>query len=198
MNGDAPRWPDKPALDNCRRCSLWMNATQGVPGAGPRGAAIVVVGEQPGDEEDRQGVPFVGPAGRLLRSAIASAGLDVTRLYLTNAVKHFGWVLRGKRRMHKTPQQRQIDACSDWLEAEIALQKPRVVVALGRTALRALLGRSLKVSESRGRALALPDGTPVIATYHPSAILRASDDAERRQLQGALEADLRRAGDLTL
>ena len=196
MTADAPRWPDKLALDNCRRCSLWMNATQGVPGAGPRRAAIVVVGEQPGDDEDRQGVPFVGPSGRLLRSAIASAGLDVAHIYLTNAVKHFGWVLRGKRRMHKTPQQRQIDACSDWLNAEIALTKPRVVVALGRTALQALLGRSLKVSESRGRALALPDGTPVIATYHPSAILRAADDADRRQLQRALEADLRRAGDL--
>ncbi len=196
MNGDPPRRPDKPALDNCRRCSLWMNATQGVPGAGPRDAAIVVVGEQPGDEEDRQGVAFVGPAGRLLRSAMADAGLDISRVYLTNAVKHFGWVLRGKRRMHKTPQQRQIDACGVWLKVEIELTKPRVVVALGRTALQALLGQSLKVSESRGRALALPDGTPVVATYHPSAILRAPDDAGRRELLGAMEADLRRACDL--
>ena len=154
---------------------------------------MLVVGEQPGDEEDRQGLPFVGPAGRLLRSMMASAGVDVDRVYLTNAVKHFGWQLRGKRRMHKTPEQRQIEACHAWLASEIAHSRPKVIVALGVTAVSALLGQRLVLREARKMKLSLADGTPVVATFHPSALLRAPDPTSREELSQALLADLRRA-----
>ena len=188
--------PDRQDLDACRRCSLWERATQSVPGAGPKNARMVLVGEQPGDEEDRQGLPFVGPAGRLLRSLMAGASIDVKRVYLTNAVKHFGWVLRGKRRMHKTPEQRQVEACRTWLAIEIARLRPKVIVALGVTALFAVLGQRVTLREARKQTLSLPDGTPVIATFHPSALLRAPDIATREELTHALLADLRRAAAL--
>ena len=188
--------PERHDLDACRRCSLWEHATQSVPGAGPKNARMVFVGEQPGDEEDRQGLPFVGPAGRLLRSLMVAASIDVKRVYLTNAVKHFGWVLRGKRRMHKTPAQRQVEACRTWLAIEIAHLRPKVIVALGVTALFAVLGRRVTLREARQLRLSLDDGTPVIATFHPSALLRAPDVATREELTHALLADLRRAASL--
>jgi uracil-DNA glycosylase len=192
--GDA--WPDRAHINACQRCTLWEHAIQGVPGEGPRDARIMLVGEQPGDEEDRQGLPFVGPAGRLLRSMLAAADIDVDRVYLTNAVKHFGWEPRGKRRIHKTPAQRQIEACHAWLASEIAHVRPRVIVALGATALLALLGQRITLREARKMRLSLPDGTPVVAAFHPSAVLRAPDAVGRAELDRAPLADLRRAAAL--
>jgi DNA polymerase len=135
----------------CRDCPLWANATQTVFGAGDPHARVMLVGEQPGDEEDRKGLPFVGPAGRLLDRALEAAGVDREHLYVTNAVKHFKWEPRGKRRLHKTPAQREIDACHQWLEREIKNIKPQVIVALGSTAAKALIGRGFKVSVQRGQ-----------------------------------------------
>ena len=137
----APAPPSKKDIDTCRRCPLWERATQGVPGEGPRRARVMLVGEQPGDEEDLQGKPFVGPAGRLLRRAMAGASLSAEDTYVTNAVKHFSWEPRGKRRIHKTPAQREIAACHDWLDAELAAVKPVVIVTLGATALFAVWAR---------------------------------------------------------
>jgi len=188
--------PSKADLDACRRCDLWKRATQGVPGQGGRRAKLMLVGEQPGDEEDQQGQPFVGPAGRLLRGAIAEAGFAPNDVYITNAVKHFSWEPRGKRRIHKTPTQQQIAACIDWLDAEVAAVRPRVIVALGATALRAVLGRKIAVSAGRTQSLAHTSGAHVVATYHPSAVLRAPDEASRAELYGHLVADLKRAGEL--
>ena len=188
--------PTKDDLDACRRCPLWERATQGVPGEGPRRARVMLVGEQPGDEEDREGKPFVGPAGRLLHGAMNEAGLDSAAVYITNAVKHFSWEPRGTRRIHKTPAQREITACHDWLESEIAAERPVVIVALGATALRALLGRKIGVNEARAASLAHSGGARVVATFHPSAVLRAPDDARKAELYAMLVADLRRANDL--
>jgi DNA polymerase len=189
----APTPPSKKDIDACRRCPLWERATQGVPGEGPRRARIMLVGEQPGDEEDLQGKPFVGPAGRLLRRAMVEAGIDSDDAYVTNAVKHFSWEPRGKRRIHKTPAQREIAACHDWLEAELVAVKPAVVVTLGATALGAVLGRKMTITAARTASLALPGGARVVATYHPSAVLRAPDDAGREELFRTLVADLKRA-----
>jgi DNA polymerase len=152
----------------------------------------MLVGEQPGDEEDRQGLPFVGPAGRLLDQALKDAGIRREDVYVTNAVKHFKWEPRGKRRLHKTPAQAEIAACHDWLEEEIAVVAPRVIVALGATALRALLGRRESIVNARAADLRHPGGAHLIATYHPSAILRAEGDAAQA-LYDHLCADLRRA-----
>src|SRR5207237_8519302 len=135
----------------CRDCPLWANATQTVFGAGDPHADVMLIGEQPGDEEDRQGLPFVGPAGRLLDRALEAADVPRDRLYVTNAVKHFKWQARGKRRLHKTPAQREIDACHQWLEGEIRTLKPRVIVCLGATAAKAVIGKGFKVSTGRGR-----------------------------------------------
>ena len=157
---------------------------------------MLLVGEQPGDEEDRQGKPFVGPAGRVLRSALAEAGIPDDDVFLTNAVKHFSWEPRGTRRIHKTPTQQQIAACIDWLDAEIAALRPRVIVALGATALRAILARRIAVGAARGRSLAHASGAHVVATWHPSAILRAPDDEGRATLHADLIADLKRAWQL--
>ena len=140
----------------CQDCPLWANATQTVFGAGDPHARVMLVGEQPGDEEDKKGLPFVGPAGRLLDRGLEAAGVDREHLYVTNAVKHFKWQLRGKRRLHKTPAQREIDACHQWLEREIATVKPHVIVALGATAARAVIGRDFKVSLSRGQFVESP------------------------------------------
>ena len=162
-------------------------------GEGPSHAPLMLVGEQPGNEEDLRGRPFVGPAGQLLRTMISEAGIPLARVYITNAVKHFSFQLRGKRRIHKTPLQRHIAACNEWLEREIASQRPRVIVTLGATALRAVLGRALAVGAARTQALARPDGTAVVATYHPSALLRTPDAAAMARLRKAVVTDLKRA-----
>ncbi|HEX6793216.1 MAG TPA: UdgX family uracil-DNA binding protein [Casimicrobiaceae bacterium] len=191
--GDADEAPPKEALDDCRRCELWEHATQGVPGEGPAGARLMLVGEQPGDEEDVQGRPFVGPAGRLLRTLLDEAGIAGSRVYMTNAVKHFYFEPRGKRRIHKTPLQRHIAACHVWLEAELARERPAVIVTLGATALGAVYGRKISITEARAHPLVNAQGTPIVATYHPSAILRAPDHDAREKLRATLVADLRRA-----
>ncbi len=191
--GDADEAPPKEALDDCRRCELWEHATQGVPGEGPAGARLMLVGEQPGDEEDVQGRPFVGPAGRLLRTLLDEAGIADSRVYMTNAVKHFYFEPRGKRRIHKTPLQRHIAACHVWLEAELARERPAVIVTLGATALGAVYGRKISIAEARTHPLVNAQGTPIVATYHPSAILRAPDHDAREKLRATLVADLRRA-----
>ncbi|HVL35693.1 MAG TPA: UdgX family uracil-DNA binding protein [Burkholderiales bacterium] len=175
----------------CQDCPLWANATQTVFGAGDPHARVMLVGEQPGDEEDRKGLPFVGPAGRLLDRALEAAGVDRAHLYVTNAVKHFKWQARGKRRLHKTPAQREIDACHQWLEREIASVKPQVVVALGATAARAVIGKDFRVSRMRGRFVESPLAPHVFATFHPSALLRLKDEAEKEQAFAQLVEDLR-------
>jgi len=168
------------SLDECRRCELWRNATQGVPGEGPASARVMVVGEQPGDQEDLQGAPFVGPAGRMLDTAFERAGLARDRVYMTNAVKHFKWEPRGKRRLHKTPAQQEIEACGYWLESELNTVRPDVVVALGATALKAVLGKkTVAISKVLGMAIE-HEGRTVIATYHPSYVLRVPDAAAKQ------------------
>jgi len=190
--------PSKEELDLCRRCRLGEIATQGVPGEGPRSARLMLVGEQPGDEEDVKGHPFVGPAGRLLRSALEHAGIDDDAIYVTNAVKHFSFELRGKRRIHKTPAQREVAACHVWLEQELAAVKPSVIVALGATALGAVMGKRITITEARATSgLRNAEGVRVVATYHPSAVLRAPDEDRRQELFDFLVADLRRAAKMT-
>jgi len=198
--------PDRPtlsrlraAVQECRGCELYQDATQGVMGDGDTAADLVLVGEQPGDREDRVGEPFVGPAGRVLEQALADAGLPPERVFRTNVVKHFRWSgTRGKRRIHQSPTQAHAAACRPWLEAELRLLRPRGVVLLGGTAGKALYGPSFRVGESRGRRLAWPDDRPVavpphwvLATTHPSAVLRAR--GEREAAMKALVADLRLA-----
>ena len=185
--------PLKARVDACRRCDLYKNATQGVAGRGPARAKLMLVGEQPGDEEDLAGEPFVGPAGRLLAKALDEAGVDPARVYVTNAVKHFKWEPRGKRRIHKTPAQREVEACHVWLDGEIARERPRVLVALGATALGALLERKMSIRDARGTALVHTSGATIVATYHPSAALRAPTPELREQTYSALVEDLRRA-----
>ena len=175
----------------CRACPLWANATQTVFGAGDPHARVMLVGEQPGDEEDKKGLPFVGPAGRLLDRALEAAGVDRNDLYVTNAVKHFKWQLRGKRRLHKTPAQREVDACHQWLEREIAAVKPDVIVALGATAARAVIGKDFKVSAMRGQFVESPLARYVLATFHPSALLRLKDEAEKEAAFEQLVGDLK-------
>ena len=177
---------------NCRRCDLWKRATQAVPGEGPRHSTIMLVGEQPGDEEDRRGHPIVGPAGRVLDECLASARLERGQLFVTNAVKHFKWEPRGKRRLHKKPTVGEIHACNLWLEQEIAAVKPMVIVALGATALRALTGANLSIDGARQRELWHPGGARILSTYHPSAVLRAEGD-RILELREHLEHDLRNA-----
>jgi DNA polymerase len=183
------------AAAGCRDCPLWQRATQTVFGEGPPDAPLVLVGEQPGDEEDRAGAPFVGPAGRLLDDAIAAAGLERPQLYVTNAVKHFKWKPRGKRRIHDKPNRTEIVACHQWLDTELAVVDPQVVVALGATAGQALLGPSFRVGASRGASLEVA-GRPLVATIHPSAVLRARGHDERHEMFDGLVADLVRARDL--
>ena len=178
-------------IDRCRACPLWARATQGVPGEGERDARVMLVGEQPGDQEDRVGRPFVGPAGRLLNEALDKAGIDRTDVYVTNAVKHFSWFPRGKRRMHKTPAQSEIAACLDWLEAEITLVHPHVIVCLGATAAKALLGRDFRVTVDRGRLIEGSMAPFLMATVHPSSILRMPGDAERDAAFERFVADLK-------
>jgi uracil-DNA glycosylase family protein len=185
---DASRFiPPKPTLDrlkraaaDCTACPLYERATQTVFGEGPDDASVMLVGEQPGDVEDVEGAPFVGPAGKLLDRALAAAGIDRSRVYVTNAVKHFKWVPRGQRRLHSKPGSREIQACEPWLEAEIAALGPKFIVCLGATAAQALLGRAFRVSRQRGTFIASPHAPYVMATVHPSALLRAPDEATRQ------------------
>src|SRR5882762_1635604 len=174
----------------CRACPLWANATQTVFGAGNPHAQVMLVGEQPGDEEDKKGLPFVGPAGRLLDRALAAAGVEREQLYVTNAVKHFKWQLRGKRRLHKTPAQREIDACHQWLAQEIASVKPHVICCLGSTAAKAVISRDFKVSIQRGQFVDSPAAPHVFATLHPSALLRLRDENEKEEAFRHLVEDL--------
>ena len=176
---------------DCRACDLWKRGTQTVFGEGPRTAELMLVGEQPGDQEDRSGRPFVGPAGTLLDRALADAGLERPAVYVTNVVKHFKWEPRGKRRIHQKPNAREIAACRPWLDAEIRLVKPRAIVCLGATAAQALLGRQFKVTAHRGEFVASPLAPLVLATVHPSSILRAPDDAARRAELKRFTDDLR-------
>jgi uracil-DNA glycosylase len=180
---------------DCTRCDLYRRATQTVFGEGEVDAPLLLVGEQPGDQEDRAGHPFVGPAGRVLDRALSEAGIGTSEVYVTNAVKHFKWEARGKRRIHKRPDVSEIQACHTWLEQEIGLVRPRVVVCLGATAARAVLGRPTTISSGRGRLLEGPDDVPVVVTIHPSAVLRARDESDRAATRAGLEADLRLARD---
>jgi uracil-DNA glycosylase family protein len=177
------------AAADCHGCDLYKDATQTVFGDGPDNARLVMVGEQPGDQEDIQGEPFVGPAGKLLDRALAEAGIDRTEVYLTNAVKHFKFTLpeRGKRRIHKKPGQAEISACKPWLLAELDRVKPKLVVLLGATAAGALLGKGFRLTEQRGEIVELAQGIPAVATVHPSAVLRAPD---REAAYQGLVADL--------
>ena len=182
---------------DCRACDLWRNATQTVFGEGPENAALMLVGEQPGDREDLAGKPFVGPAGRVLDDALAAAGIDRDGVYVTNAVKHFKWRARGKRRIHDKPNRMEVAACRPWLDAELAVVRPQVLVVLGATAAQALLGASFRVTRERGRPIG---GTGfaehVVATVHPSAIVRIRDRGERAEAEKGLAADLRTAAGL--
>jgi DNA polymerase len=191
-----PPDPSRKNLDACRRCELWEHATQGVPGEGAADATLMFVGEMPGDEEDVAGRPFVGPSGRLLREIIAEAGIRPERMFVTNAVKHFYFEPRGKRRIHKTPLQRHVAACEVWLEGELARVQPAVIVTLGATALAAVYGSRIAIAHARTQDVRNPQGTPIVATYHPSAILRAPDHEGRDKLRAALLADLERAARL--
>ncbi|WP_144636207.1 UdgX family uracil-DNA binding protein [Bordetella genomosp. 13] len=183
-------------LDECRRCPLWKNATQGVPGQGGR-APIMLVGEQPGDKEDLAGLPFVGPAGALLDAALQEAGIARDEVYITNAVKHFKWELRGKRRMHKTPGQREILACRYWLDDELERVKPGVIVALGATALGAVMpGTKTALTPNLGRTLSAGD-RKVVPTYHPSFALRTPDREAREHAFQTIVQALKRARRLT-
>jgi DNA polymerase len=179
----------------CQACDLWRNATQTVFGRGPADARIFLVGEQPGDQEDRAGQPFVGPAGRILDKALADAGLRRDDVYLTNAVKHFKWTAKGKRRIHQRPSATEVAACRPWLSAELAAVDPAVIVVLGATAGQALFGSRFRVGTARGQVLDL-DGRAAIATIHPSAVLRGPDPAARDEQYAGLVADLRRAVDV--
>ena len=179
------------AAKDCRACDLWKRGTQTVFGEGPTKAGLMLVGEQPGDQEDLTGHPFVGPAGKLLDRALAEAGIDRSTVYLTNVVKHFKWEPRGKRRIHKKPNAGEITACRPWLETEIALVKPRAIVCLGATAARALLGKGFKVTAHRGAFVSSPLAPLVMATVHPSSLLRAPDEETRRRETQRFIQDLR-------
>jgi uracil-DNA glycosylase len=179
-------------LRDCRRCDLWKHASQAVSGEGAAHARIMLVGEQPGEEEDSRGRPFVGPAGRILDQCLDVAALERGEVFVTNAVKHFKWEPRGKRRLHKKPNLREIAACNVWLDMEISRVKPHVLVALGATALRALLDRTLTIDAARRQSLRHSSGAIVLASYHPSAILRANGEHAVR-LRTALIEDLTRA-----
>ena len=179
------------AAAGCKGCDLWKLGTQTVFGEGSEPALVMFVGEQPGDQEDRAGKPFVGPAGRLLDRALAEAGIDRSATYMTNAVKHFKWQARGKRRIHQKPSWSESVACRPWLEAELAVVEPRVVVCLGATAAQSLLGRDFRVTQHRGELLESPLAEHVVATVHPSSILRQQDEASRQAELAAFVDNLR-------
>ena len=187
------------AVQKCRGCDLYKNATQAVfgevengDGAKPK-IAIMMIGEQPGDQEDKQGRPFVGPAGKLLDKALEEAEIDRGTVYVTNAVKHFKWEPRGKMRIHKKPSMKEINACRPWLDAELETVKPKLIVALGATAAQGLLGSSFRITQAHGKVQEVAGMPPIIATLHPSAILRAQTDEERHAQMRMLVEDLREA-----
>jgi uracil-DNA glycosylase len=182
----------------CRNCGLWRHATQTVFGQGPARAQVMLVGEQPGNDEDLQGRPFVGPAGQLMDRLLREAGIDRHTVYLTNAVKHFKWEPRGKRRIHKKPSSVEIAACRSWLDAEIAALEPLVIVCLGATAAQALLGRGFRVTVDHGRFIKSRLASHVLATIHPSAILRAPDERTRHELERQFISDLEKVARLKL
>jgi len=175
----------------CRRCPLYRAATQAVPGEGPRRADFMLVGEQPGDKEDLSGKPFVGPAGRVLDQALADAGIARQQTFVTNAVKHFKYEMRGKRRLHKRPNSYEIERCRVWLDAERRLVKPKAVIALGVTAAHSLIGKTVTIAKLRGKPLSLADGTRLFVTVHPSALLRIEDEADKRKAYRQFVADLK-------
>jgi DNA polymerase len=178
----------------CRGCHLWTLGTQAVFGEGPKRARVMIVGEQPGDQEDRAGHPFVGPSGKLLDRALENAGIDRDDVYVTNAVKHFKWERGEKsaRRIHKKPNDAEIRACHPWLTEEIRLVQPQVIVCLGATAAQAIMGKSFRVTKERGRAVTAPSGGVVIASVHPSSVLRAPDPAARVQAERDFFADMKK------
>lgn len=177
----------------CTRCPLYKDATQAVPGEGPRDARFMLVGEQPGDKEDIAGKPFVGPAGRMLDAALGDAGIAREQTYVTNAVKHFKHEMRGKRRLHKRPNAYEIDRCKFWLDAERHLVKPSTIIALGVTAARSLTGKTVTIAKMRQKPTQLADGTTLIVTVHPSALLRIEDEADKQAAYKAFVADLKAA-----
>jgi DNA polymerase len=179
------------AAQSCRNCDLWKRATQTVFGEGPARAQLMLVGEQPGNDEDLAGHPFVGPAGKLLDRALEDAGIDRKIVYVTNVVKHFKWEPRGKRRIHKKPRQSEITACRPWIEDELAIVKPKALVCLGSTAAQALLGREFRVTQQRGQPVPSPLAPVVLATVHPSSILRAPDEETRDSEYKRFVADLK-------
>lgn len=179
------------ALNGCRGCELYKNATQGVGGEGPPHARLMLVGEQPGNDEDLAGRPFVGPAGQLLDRALAEAGIERREAYVTNVVKHFKWTPRGKRRIHEKPTAREVEACRPWFQTELDLVQPEVVVALGATAAQAILGGAFRITRDRGRFVPAPLAARVLATAHPSAVLRMPDEAARGEAMRDLVRDLR-------
>jgi uracil-DNA glycosylase len=179
------------AATNCQACDLWKNATQTVFGEGARGANVMFVGEQPGNDEDLQGKPFVGPAGKLLEKVLQELGINRNVVYITNAVKHFKWVRRGKRRIHEKPGISEIAACQPWLEAEIKAVRPKIIVCLGATAAQVLLGREFRVTQKRGEFLKSSFAPFVMATVHPSSILRAPDEESRRAERARFVTDLK-------
>jgi uracil-DNA glycosylase family protein len=181
---------------SCMACPLYEHATQTVFGEGPGDASLMLVGEQPGDVEDREGRPFVGPAGQLLDWALEKAHIDRQRAYVTNVVKHFKWVPRGRRRIHSKPSSVEIRACLPWLEQEIALVRPDALVCLGATAAQALLGRSFRVTQERGHFIRSPLAPQVMATIHPSALLRIEDDSERKAAIRTFVAELRKVAEV--
>lgn len=176
---------------NCRECDLWKNATQTVFGEGKERARLVMIGEQPGDQEDLDGHPFVGPAGQLLDRALKDAGIDREQVYVTNAVKHFKWTPRGKRRIHEKPRASEIAACHPWLIGELELVQPEAVVCLGATAAQSLLGTDFRVTRDRGKWIEAPPYPMILATVHPSSILRARSESEREEQYQAFVIDLR-------
>ncbi len=191
--------PDKPTVSSlqkaaadCKACDLWEKATQTVFGEGGTRAKVLLIGEQPGNDEDLQGHPFVGPAGKLLDQALEEAGIDRREAYVTNVVKHFNWEPRGKRRIHKKPNAKQIEACRPWLEAEIATVKPEVIVCLGATAAQTLLGKDFRVTKQRGEMIESELAPLIMATVHPSSILRAPDDETRRAEMRRFVDDLKK------
>jgi uracil-DNA glycosylase len=184
------------AAQTCQGCDLYKFATQTVFGEGPVRARIVLIGEQPGDEEDIKGHPFVGPAGRLLDRALEDAGIDRKTVYLTNVVKHFKWKPRGKRRLHEKPRASEIAACQPWLRAELELVRPQILVCLGATAAQNLLGKDFRITKMRGKWIESPLAERVIATYHPSAVLRAPDDETRARQYEELVLDLKTAAQM--
>jgi uracil-DNA glycosylase family protein len=175
----------------CKACDLWRDATQTVFGEGAKDAEVMLIGEQPGNQEDLQGHPFVGPAGHVLDQALQQAGIERDAVYITNAVKHFKWIRKAKLRIHQKPRADEVEACRPWLEAEIALTRPKLIVCMGATAAQAMLGRSFRLTQHHGEVISTPQKPPITATIHPSAVLRAPTDEDRHSMMDQLVDDLK-------